>query len=500
MGIMHFQIPGDLSSERAEGLRRTYLAGGYDHSPIPTRADLTDDRLTLRRDNDESGCVNAPWQIRDAGWLMGSSATLMERGTPYHFLIEMARGKVNQIRSQASDWKLAGLEIPSEIEAQIHKATHLFGNAILADNAAESNRAAEEALALAYMAADSLVALYVEQVLSFRNQQSQRVESLLGVRLNEPPSAMVEDDCRLTFNAVGVPMTWRTIEAAESHYAWECADRTVDWAIENQLTVTSGPLIDFSWHGIPDWLKPWEGDMPSLSSFMCDYIETVVSRYRGKVRRWLICSGSNCARALRLSEDDLIRLTARLAEAAWGIDSQLEVLVGLAQPWGEYLSGDYFNYSPFVFADTLLRAGLPLAGFELEWHMGVLPRGMWCRDPLEASRLLDMFSVLGVPLQVGMSYPSSAQPDPLADPEQQIGNAGWWHALTPLAQAEWAEAFAGLALAKGHVLSVFWDHLGDGAPHRFPNAGLVDASGERKPAFDRLRMLREMYLRGPRLI
>ena len=144
MGIMHFQIPGELTSERAEGVRRTYLAGGYDHSPVPTRADLTGDRLTLRRDNDESGCLNAPWEIPEAGWLMGSSATLMERAPPYQFLVELARGKVNQVRSQAAEWKLGGLEIPAEVEAQIRNATHLFGNAILANDTSESNRQAEE--------------------------------------------------------------------------------------------------------------------------------------------------------------------------------------------------------------------------------------------------------------------------------------------------------------------------------------------------------------------
>ena len=497
MGVMHFQIPGDLPSDKAEGVRHTYLAGGYDHSPVPTHADLSADRLTLRRENDESGSVNAPWEIPGAGWLMGASATLMERAAPYRFLTELARGKVNQVRSQASEWKLGGLQMTPEVEEQVRKATRVFGSAVLAASLDEANRFAEEALSQAYQAADSLVALYVEQVLTYRSVQNQRIDSWYGVRMNEPPPPMVDDDCRLTFNAVGIPMTWRMIEPVESNYRWECADRMVEWAIERRMTPIGGPLIDFSWHGIPDWLKPWEGDMPSLSSFMCDYIETVVSRYRGKIRRWVVCAGSNCARALRLSEDDLIRMTARLAEAAWGIDNQLEVVVGLAQPWGDYLSGDYFNYSPFVFADTLLRAGLPLAGFELEWHMGVLPRGIWCRDPLEASRLLDMFSILGVPLQVGLSYPSSPAPDPHADPEQRLGEAGWWHGLTPLAQAEWAEAFTGLALAKGHVFGVFWDHLSDATPHRFPNAGLVDAAGERKPAFDRLRMLREMYLRGP---
>jgi hypothetical protein len=226
---------------------------------------------------------------------------------------------------------------------------------------------------------------------------------------------------------------------------------------------------------------------------MCDYIETAVTRYRDRVRRWVICTASNCPTTLGLSEDDLMRLTARLAEAAWGIDSNLEVVIGLAQPWGEYLAASAFEYSPFVFADTLLRAGLPLAGFEMEWHMGCSPRGTYCRDPLEASRLLDMFSILGSPLQLALSYPSSEDRDPQADPECAVGKAGFWHGLTPLAQAEWAETYTALALVKGNVAGAFWDHLSDSVPHRFPNAGLIDSMGNRKPSFDRLRILRETY-------
>jgi hypothetical protein len=269
------------------------------------------------------------------------------------------------------------------------------------------------------------------------------------------------------------------------------------WAGEQQLAVTAGALIDFSRHGIPDWLRAWEGDLPSISSYMCDYIETAVTRYRNRIRRWVLSTGSNCSLALGLSEDDLIRLTARLAEAAWGIDPNLEIVIGLAQPWGEYVAGEYFNYSPFVFADTLLRAGLPLAGFELEWHMSVSPRGSYCRDALDASRSLDLFGLLGCPIQVALSYPSSTEPDLQADPTLTAGRSGWWHGVGPVAQAEWAELFTSLSLAKGFVVGAYWDHFLDANPHRFPNAGLVDANGTPKPALDRLRFVRETYLRIP---
>jgi hypothetical protein len=496
MGVIHFQTSGNATAEVADVLRRAYLAGDYDRSPIATRVELTDSRLTLRREQDQSSFASIPWEIAGAGLLMGNTSTLMERPAPYRLLLELARGKVNQLRSQAEDWRLGGLEIHPVVDEQIHIATKTFGKAVLEADVRESEQQSLNALAEAYGTAEALISQYSEQLFAYRRQAS-RNDSVLACRLTEVPSAALDDAFRQTFNTAGIPLNWRVTEPGEANYNWEKTDRLLNWALERNLGVAAGPLIDFSAYGLPNWLQTWEGDLPSLASFMCDYIETTVNRYSDRIRRWVICTGSNCANSLRLSEDDLIRLTARLAEAAWGIDSNLEVAIGLAKPWGEYLASGNFNYSPFVFADTLLRAGLPLAGFEIEWHMGTSPSGSFCRDPLEASRLLDMFGMLGCPLQLSLSYPSSADRDPLADPEQMVGKTGWWHGITPLAQAEWAEAFTTLALAKGNVSGVHWAHYCDADPHRMPNGGLVDAAGNKKPSLDRLRILRETCLRDP---
>ena len=52
-----------------------------------------------------------------------------------------------------------------------------------------------------------------------------------------------------------------------------------------------------------------------------------------------------------------------------------------------------------------------------------------------------------------------------------------------------------LIVCKSYVSGVLWDHLSDADPHRLPNSGLVDARGAIKPAFDRLRALREEHLK-----
>ena len=47
--------------------------------------------------------------------MMTSSGTLMERSAPYHIAIELARGKINQLRCQVSEWTLGGLLMPDTL-------------------------------------------------------------------------------------------------------------------------------------------------------------------------------------------------------------------------------------------------------------------------------------------------------------------------------------------------------------------------------------------------
>ena len=495
MHTMSFRVPADLSESAAEDLLKSSVAGGHDRAPTPTRCDLRDGHLVLARDLGESGPAYIPWPVPRVGRVVTPTTTLMFRDRPYDLTAELARGKVNQVRNQYADWHGGGLAAAPDLEAVLHRATHVLGSAILEDTFESADRQADEALAIGHEAADLLVRRYEDQVFRLRHQRQPKLDTALGCRVGAVPPRGLDDAFRLAFNAACVPLTWRSIEPTESDYRWAEADATIQWAADRNLRVFAGPLIDFSAHGLPDYVLKLRGEPLSFKSLMCDYVETVVNRYRGKVSRWLITAGANGSDALGISEEDLIRLTAMAADAAWQIDSGLQLVFGLAQPWGDYLAGPGFEYSPFVFADTLLRSGLPFAGVEVEWYFGTSARGSYCRDLLGASQLLDLFGVLGVPIQVSMAYPSSADADPLADPAERVAGAGRWRDMTPAAQADWAAAFTSLAVCKSYVSGVFWDHLADAAPHRIPSGGLVDARGQLKPAFDRLRALREAHLK-----
>ena len=127
--------------------------------------------------------------------------------------------------------------------------------------------------------------------------------------------------------------------------------------------------------------------------------------------------------------------------------------------------------------------------------MGVTPRGSYCRDLLEVSRLLDLYALLGVPLRVTLGYPSSDQPDAGADPELHVEGGHWGDGFTPEVQADWVADVAALALCKPYVQSVQWVHFRDAEPHQFPHCGVLDADDHAKPALQKLRELRETHLK-----
>jgi hypothetical protein len=495
MGTMTFQLPASLPADAARDLKRSCMAGGPDNMPWPTELHLTNNQLRVHRVVDESGYLIVPWTINGRGLVMGTSSTLIERANPYNLLVELARGKVNQVRSQAFDWRAGGLVLSPELDQGIHDVSIAFAHAVTGVPPEEAGQQAQIVLDLAYQAAEQLVNAYVAQVFQIRHQRQARLDSTLACRLSKtvPPADLVAP-LTSAFNSASLPLSWASIENEEGTYHWEATDALVEWAQQQKLDILAGPLIDFSSAQLPAWLWLWERDLPSLAAFMCKFVETAVRRYRHRIRRWHLAAASNCANVLSLAEDELLSLTYRLADSARQIDPSLELAIGIAQPWGEYMGLSDRTHSPFIFADTLIRSGLSLSALDIELIMGVTPRGSYCRDLLEISRLLDLYALLGVPLRVTLGYPSSAQSDD-ADPDLHVEGGHWGSGFTPEVQADWSAVTTALVLCKPYVQGVQWTHFRDAEPHQFPHCGVVDSRDQPKPALQKLRELRETHLR-----
>lgn len=493
-GLLRMIVPtgSRLTPRLAE---RAYMTGA-DQIPWQCRTRLNDDELTLERHVTESGKFHIPWPVAGHGEVVLATATLMERDRPYQMLVELARGKINQIRNQIAEWQSIGLVVPNKVETTLHKALKHFAKAATSQHdVALAAEMAEKALVAALDVADLLVGSYIEQALAARHRHSPRLRVMLGGALTaDAPEAPIDGQFLRTFNACTLPLVWRQVEASEGTYHWEPFDRQLEWCNRHGLAACGGPLLRLDALGLPDWLYLWEGDFNNIQSFASDYVEAVVSRYRGKLQAWHCASRINVGDALSLSEEQKLRLAVRAIEIVRDIDSATPLIVRFDQPWAEYMSRSAPDLSPLHFADALVRAGLQLSGIGLEINMGYYPGGSAPRDRLEFSRLLDLWSCLGVPLHLHLTVPGGqsaapaarGRPAPLAD----AFPGGW----SPENQAAWIKHYFPLFFAKPAVQGIFWNQLVDSETSEFPFGGLVDSSGAIKPAFTALAVLRKKYL------
>jgi hypothetical protein len=501
MGSISFLLPNPLPGAAASALGEACIASSssyYDQMPTPTRVQVADGVLTLERAQNESGFLFIPWPVGPLGTVVVTSSTLRERAEPYRLLVELARGKLNQVRMQAGEWEGMGFQAAPEFDRQVADLTRVFGRAVLAPTPTESDALASQVLESAHALADRMARDFIGQTLANRQREEGRLDATLTARHGLEPTGAAAEEYARSFNAASVCFRWRDIEANEANYDWTQADAAVAGALAAGQPVTIGPMIDLAPGMLPEWAANWESDLPALAAFMCDYLETALHRYKDGVRRWIICAGFNHADALGLVDDDRLRLAYRLFEAAAQVDSGLELILSVAQPWGDYLVSEDQTISPLTFPDDLVRAGVRLSAIELELRLGTRPRGNFPRDLLDTAHLFHVFGKLGPALEVALSMPSAAGIDPLAgDHGETAWPPAWRSGPSPEAQAEWGYTFAALALCWPRVRAVTWDHWSDAEPHFVPFGGLLDAAGKPKPLLACLRDLRTAYLNPP---
>lgn len=494
MGSIAFQLPSQMPAGAPGLLQSAFFAKDYDQAPVPTPITIEDNHLVATWSLSESRYLQMPWPVGGNRFLITSTSTLRESDTPYRLLIELARGKLNQVRTQCAEWQGIGLRLPDGFEASLAATTRLFGKALLGQAMAESDVWATRVIEESFALGDTLVREFIEQMFATRHHEEGLIGTRFGARMTRAPTESLVDWGRL-FNAAQIAFRWRELEPEESQYDWTASDRAVAAAKLNEQLITGGPVIDLAPGMLPEWASGWEGDLPTLAAFMCDFLETVIGRYKGDIRRWVVCAGFNQADALGLDDDDRLRLAFRLFEAATQIDPELELVISVAQPWGDYLTNEDHTISPLTFPDDLIRAGLRVAAVELELRQGTKPRGSLPRDLLETARIINLFGLLGLPVELLLSSPSCAESDANASPAEAVWTAAGRAMATPEAQADWGTSVAALGLCTPLVRAVTWDHASDEAPHLTPHSGLFDLAGKMKPLLPRLRTLRTTHLR-----
>lgn len=496
MGLIRFAVhPASLMGDWPE-VYRGFLTGA-DGRVFHTRVEVDGQIVGCRRMTSESCKLHVAFPVPDFGRPMVSTASLPEREQPYLLAVELARGKIVQIRNQASAWELAGMQIPPEFAEPQRTAHRLFARAASSQHdPEEAARVATDALRYAFRAAEILTIGYSSQALAGRLQRFGSLPASVGCDLQTSiPDPDANELFNAAFNAATVSVPWRSIEAVEGDYDWSLVDRQLEWCEQQKLLVRGGPLINLGPEGLPNWLTRWDHDVFNLRSFMCDFVETAISRYVGRIRIWEVATQANSGGALTLNEENRLMLAASVLGVAKQIDEEAKLIIRVDQPWGDYQARGQHRLSPLQFVDALHRSGVGLAGINLEFAMGYLPRGSAGRDLIEISRLIDSWSVLQLPIQATLAYPSSCEDDALSFPDWEVDPRVWPTECAEGTQAAYLDRVLELLLAKPSVTGVYLTHFSDGEPHQFPFAGVLRGDGTPKPALEHIITQRQRHKR-----
>lgn len=486
MGQMRFTLQhrDRITSAALKGI---YVAGN-EEIPWPTRASWEDDMLVVERTISDSGAVYVPWRVDGLGQCILSTATLTERLRPYQLEVELARGLLNRVRNRVFIWEWLGLDTPAEFHQQLTDATQKFSRAATSQKKpAVAANLALESIDRTLGASDELVRCFAQQAIASRQEQTP-IPALLGVAMpTQQTDVSIRRELVSACNIVQLPVAWRALEVSEGTRDWKHTDEQLAWCQKAGLKVAAGPLLRMDDTGIPDWMYLWEDDFDNLTRLILEHVHAVVSRYSGRVHLWHVASRVNTGTLLGLEEEQRLQLVAQVLELVKKLDSRTPTVVSFDQPWAEYLSERDQDLAPVHYADALVRAGLGISGFGLELNVGYQPGGSTMRPTFEIGRLLDQWSVWGLPLMISLTAPSNAVEDFHAKKgvEVQLDAEG------DDPQQRWAASVLPLLIARATVQIVLWNQIRDGEPHEFPHGGLFDERDQPKPTLQLMRDLRK---------
>ncbi len=492
MGDLRFKVPNAETIDPR--VWETAYISGMEGIPWFCHRRLEGDQFSIGRDIEESGKLNIVWPTRSLGNICLSTTSLRVVDQPYSLMAELARGTVFRMKNQCAEWQRIGLKLPTEFFPLSEQALNQLLHAITTrNNPVKQEKHAQAAIDSSTEAGVLLCDAFSSQVLDIRLQNEGRFSTLLGCRL-QPQIEIdsVSDALKTAFNLIAVDADLNAIESASGQRNYAVADRQVEWAQQNGQRVCVGPMLNFRPGGLPRWMVLLNQGFDTIMKVAGDHALETVERYRGKVHLWNCAVGLNGPGEMRWSDEEVLRMSVSLIETVRRADDRTPVLLTIDQPFSEYLGGERDGISPLHFADALIRADLGLSGLALQLNLDTWPNGSLPRDPIDISRLVDRWGLLGIPLMIIVTNPSQFTSDPRA--EQGLGVSSWMIGSKAPPDGLKSDSLIRMLLAKPTVHAIIWNQMSDQLPHGFANAGLWDSLGRAKSVLSGAAKLRQAYL------
>jgi GH35 family endo-1,4-beta-xylanase len=480
-------------------------AVAFGQDAIPLRADLAAEGGVISCVKRVPGAcgLSMLWDAGPTGRFMLSTTRLPERRKRYNLNLELARGQLCRIAQKREDWGLFDFPEADELTREFHKVRAIFVRALQAeDNPVEQARLADTCLAQGVTLGEKMSLFHAEVLLSRRKASNVNAwRPAFGCTVDllstgEDYTARLQN----VFDFISVPMAWKSVEPKEHTYQFSQLDTWVNWAARNRRRVHAGPLLSFEPAALPEWLYIWEHDYDTVRDLIYEHIQRVVKRYSRQVSVWNVCSGIHAHNSFSLSFEQLMELTRMTCLLVKKIAPHAKVVIDLTQPWGEYYARNQRTIPPMLYADMAVQSGIKFDAFGVQVYMGVPVDGLFVRDLLQVSSLLDEFAGLGKGVHVtGCEVPSEMSADAwdFWSGREATVEAGQWHApWSQRLQAEWLQAFCRVCISKPYVESICWRDLADYEGHYVPHGGLCQNNLEPKLAYRELRNFKAFLTSG----
>ncbi len=355
----------------------------------------------------ESGYLIVPWITRSGRHLTLTTATVRARQEPYRLAVEVARGTLGRVRAWWDEWQRLGWSVPDSIKNDLNAAQAACATAVCHPyEAGIAEPAAEECIDLSLRVIEQLSHCYVAALCSSLSEvgKSNHVAAVLVARMPDPLPRGEEAD-NLISNFRGALVSTDSIVQVERDMAW-CESRFD--------LIILGPCVDFRTPRQP--FESTLAESPEQVAQLASSMRLIAEVSHDRVGLWYASAGLEGSQDPASPYlDQRLEILAGIIAGIRAVDPNALVMVGIAQPWGEYLATRSDELTPPEIARNAFRAGLGISAFGLEIAIGPENASGYPRDELAILNLLDSWAQFEVPLVIILS--ALREVDPMEDSE-----------------------------------------------------------------------------------
>ncbi|TAE54218.1 MAG: endo-1,4-beta-xylanase [Bacteroidetes bacterium] len=211
------------------------------------------------------------------------------------------------------------------------------------------------------------------------------------------------------------------IHMGPGSYEWGSSDAIVDFGVKNSIRVHGHALL---WHSsAPAWFDTYSGDNAAFEQMMKTYIQTVVTRYKGKVASWDVVNeafedGSGAYRNTIYYQKMGPDYIAKCFQ--WAHEADPDALLFYNDYGAEYDNSKRKAIVEMI--EDLKARGIPIHGFGFQMHINYnwpsLSELTKALDALKATGLKIHFSELDVRMNPANDLTSFTEARALAQEER----------------------------------------------------------------------------------